>query len=127
MCLVSSDGVSLPGGLITTPVLVNVDGMGHQQLVRVHNPTNVRVTIPAGTVMANMESVEIAQVAAAVKEDGTDDLTHLFKLDHLKDNDNISPEQLQAVQDMLNQNKDAISLHEFDLGKAKAHRQCTTI
>ena len=59
--LVSSDGVTLPGGLIATPMILDQLGQDSQLMLQIVNPSMVDVTIPCNTVLAKAEEVNVIQ------------------------------------------------------------------
>ena len=114
--LVSSDGVTLPGGLILTPTVLSETDQ--QLMLQVVNLSQVDVTIPDNSVIGKMEE---ADVVPAVRREASlpsanPRVADLFKLQHLSDS------QREQVAHMLECNRDAISMHDFDLGHAKGHR-----
>lgn len=123
--LISSDGLTLPGGLIATPMLVSGDSAKDIWQVRVSNPTQVDVTIPVNTALGQVEQVNIVQMSAQVpstddsKSSDAMDVSNLFDLEHLN---GLSDKHRQDILEMLNRNIDAISLHEFDLGLARGYK-----
>ena len=122
--LVASDGLNLPGGLIVTPMLVK--GQKRNWQIRVNNPSQVDVTIPPKTVLCQIEMVDLVHMSAqditsSDPEVDSSDVSLYFQLDHLQDL-NINPEQIQEIRKLLNANRYAISIHDFDLGQAKGYK-----
>jgi transposase InsO family protein len=116
--LVSSDGVTLPGGLIATPMVVDQEDRNSQVMLQIVNPSRIDVTIPVNTVVAKAEEVIAVQ---AVQQETTaspdsPSVADLFNLSHLPD------ERQHLVTEMLERNIQAVSTHEFDLGQVKGHK-----
>ena len=123
-CLVTSDGLTLPGGLIVMPMVVTGDIWKKHLQVRVRNPSQVDVTIPPNTVIGNMETAALASMSVLNNEHTEPDIvdvSELFDLEHLEDL-GVSCDEIQRIQQLLNQHRDAISLHDFDLGTAKGYK-----
>ena len=119
--LLSSDGVNLPGGLIVTPTVV--EGHRDQWQVEVENLSQVDVTIPAKTAIGRLEEVSLVHMSAQTATSSAEhlDVSTLFKLDHLGDL-GVNPEQIEAINHLLNSNREAVAIHDFDLGLARGHK-----
>ena len=114
--LVSDDEVSLPGGLVVTPTFVSGNQSG-PITVTLNNVSDKPVLIPPGTVVCHAEAVHLMTQVSDPSSQSQKDLFELIDLEQTRKN--CRNDQIEEVRRLLLAHKDAFSLHDFDIGKAK--------
>jgi hypothetical protein len=117
--LFSDDDVSLPGGVVVTPMVISGE-QNEPITVTLNNICDTAVLIPRGTEVCHAESVQMMTQVSPPSETASGDVQFLDLFDLEKTKENCTETgQYEKVQKLLHDHKNAFSLNDFDMGKAK--------